>query len=68
MQDEPAPDTDDVEPEVLRERWDAASTKAMEGLHEQTEERLRELQARIRRSRFRLIVNSERHSHQKPTR
>jgi hypothetical protein len=63
VRDEPIPDRGDAGLELLREQWDATFTQAMEGLQEQTEERLSELQAGIRRSQFRLVVNSERLSH-----
>jgi hypothetical protein len=50
-----SPQGRDVDPKDLREQWEAAYNEAMEGLQEQTEERLRELQAWIRRSQFRLV-------------
>jgi hypothetical protein len=55
VRDQPVPDKRDVDPKVLREQWEAAYKEAMEGLQEQTQETLCELQARVRRSQFRLI-------------
>jgi hypothetical protein len=51
----PYPNERGVDPKPLWEHWETAHTEAMQGLHEQTEERLRELQAHIGRSRFRLV-------------
>ena len=57
VHDQTAPNPSDVAVGPLREQWDAAFTQAMAALHEQTEDSLSELQARIRRSRFRLVLN-----------
>jgi hypothetical protein len=58
MRDQPLPHESDPALEVLREQWDAAHAQAIELLHEWTEDGLSELRARIRRSQFRLVVNS----------
>ena len=57
VQDQAAPHQNDIAVGPLREQWDPAFAQAMAVLHEQTEDSLSELQARIRRSRFQLVVN-----------
>ena len=57
MQDQAPPHRKDVAVGPLREQWDAAFTRAMAVLQDETEDSLSELRARVRRSRFRLAVN-----------